>query len=129
MKLVKGQRSSIHWQEIHPRSRVRYPEIPTVYIDTTGTTYTQVQRGHRFEFFLLSLFRNNPHAYLDCPSLLYRVFAYREAKPGVSMTETAPCPLVGEIREPCMCSVGLERHNIIQSRHSRIEASLFVHKV
>lgn len=71
----------------------------TVYIDTTGTTYTHLQRGRQFNFFSLSLSdRNNPHAYLGCPSLLFQ-FAYREARG--DMTKTAPCPLAREIREPC----------------------------
>jgi hypothetical protein len=44
----------------------------TVYIDTTGTTYTHLQGGRHLNYFLY-LFRNNPLAYLGRPSLLFLV--------------------------------------------------------
>lgn len=94
----------------------------TVYIDTTGTTDTQLQRGRHLNYFLY-LFRNNPPAYLGRPSLLFW-FAYREARG--NMTETAPCPPVGEIREPC--SIGTLSASSLGYR-GRDEASLYAHIV
>jgi hypothetical protein len=73
--------------------------------------------GSSLEFFFISSETTRLRIWVAHPSFFR--FAYREARG--TMTETAPCPLVGEIREPF---VQFERH---PSRHSGIEASLYAH--
>ena len=98
-------------------SRTTGTRDTTVYIDTTGTTYTQLQRGHHLNFSNLPPETTRLRIWVSHRSLFR--FAYREARG--NMTETAPCPLVGEILEPCF------NWNVILSRHSRIEASFHAH--
>jgi len=94
----------------------------TVYIDTTGTTYTQLQRGPHLNFFFLYLSSdsetNRCRIWVAHPSIFQYCLSRSQGKYD---GETAPCPLVGRVREPC----SVERH---PSRHSGIEASFYAHK-
>jgi hypothetical protein len=111
----EGQRSS--FQE----SRTTGTRDMTVYIDSTGTTYTHLLQGRHLNYFLYH-FRISPPAYLGCPSLLYHVCLSRSQG---TMTEAAPCPLVGEIREPCSIGTSSEsslgyRGGSLQYAHTAI---------